>query len=57
MKEKYIDYELENIIENAINKAIANLSLEGMFVNEEEKQKLKEEFMETYKIKILERKK
>ena len=44
MKYKYNYDELENMVDKAIEKAIANLALEGMFISDEEKQKFKEEF-------------
>ena len=52
----YIDSETEKSIDIAINKAIANLYLEGIYISEEEKQKFKEEFLKSYDIKILKRK-
>ena len=48
--------KIEEMIDKAIEKAIANLALEGMLVNDLEKQRLKEEFLNNYKIKILKRK-
>ena len=57
MEYKYNDDELEKMVDKAIEKAIANLALEGMLVSEEEKQKFKEEFYNNYKIKVLKGKK
>lgn len=57
MDKIYIDDELEKIVDDAINKAIANLYLEGIIVSSEEKKKFKEEFLNNYKIKILKGKK
>ena len=52
----YIDSDAEKKIDAAISKAIANLYLEGIYVTNEEKEKLKEEFLKSYDIKILKRK-
>ena len=57
MDKIYIDDELEKIVDDAINKAIVNLYLEGIIVSSEEKKKFKEEFLNNYKIKILKGKK
>lgn len=51
---KYIDDDsLDKQIDSAIDNAIANLALEGMFFSEEEKIAFKEEFLNNYKIKVL----
>lgn len=46
----------EKRIDDAIDKAIANMMLEGFIISKEEKNKLKKEFLDTYKIKILTKK-
>lgn len=50
---KYVDDDIDKKIDSAINNAIANLALEGMFFSDEEKKAFKEEFLNNYKIKIL----
>ena len=52
----YIDSDAEKKIDYAINKAIANLYLEGIYVTEEEKEKFKEEFLKNFDVKVLKRK-
>lgn len=49
----YRDLDYERKIDDAINKAIANLALEGFVVTEEEKENLKKEFLNNINIKVL----
>lgn len=53
----YKDDNYEDLIDNAINEAIANLAMEGFVITDEERKKLKEEFLSNYNIKILSMKK
>lgn len=53
----YKDDNYEDLIDNAINEAIANLAMEGFVITDEERKKLKEEFLYNYNIKILSMKK
>ena len=43
----------EKMVDKAINNAIANLAMEGFVVTKEEKENLKKEFLDNYKIRIL----
>jgi CRISPR/Cas system-associated endonuclease Cas3-HD len=47
----------EKVVDKAINNAIANLAMEGFAVTKEEKENLKKEFLDNYKIRILIKKK
>ncbi len=47
----------EKMVDKAINNAIANLAMEGFVVTKEEKENLKKEFLDNYKIRILIKKK
>lgn len=47
----------EKVVDKAINNAIANLAMEGFVVTKEEKENLKKEFLDNYKIRILIKKK
>lgn len=53
----YKDDNYEDLIDNAINEAIANLAMEGFVITDEERKELKEEFLSNYNIKILSMKK
>ena len=41
----YKDDNYEDLIDNAINEAIANLAMEGFVITDEERKELKEEFL------------
>ena len=47
----------EKMVDKAINNAIDNLAMEGFVVTKEEKENLKKEFLDNYKIRILIKKK
>ena len=53
----YKDDNYEDLIDNAINEAIANIAMEGFVITDEERKELKEEFLSNYNIKILSMKK
>lgn len=53
----YKEDNYEDLIDNAINEAIANLAMEGFVITDEERKELKEEFLSNYNIKILSMKK
>ncbi len=53
MSVNYVDDVVKKEVESAVEKAAANLMVDGLTVSKEEKEKLKQQLLNDYKISLL----